>query len=59
MTNWNDVKTAARDPYSRDTRKLCPMISDKDQPAECVTTACAWWDNKWGRCSVFSIACKK
>lgn len=45
--------------YLPTATKICPMMSDVTTPVECIKTKCAWWDGKWGRCSIFSIACKR
>lgn len=58
MKDWNEVKES-KVQYVQPQSKICPMISNIEQAAECVHDACAWFDSKYGRCSIFSLACKK
>lgn len=59
MRDWNDIQKGLPDVYPPIKTKICPIMSDTTQPVECLYTACAWWDGKYGRCAVLSQACKK
>lgn len=61
MKNWADIQEGnhSKTTYIPTYSKICPMISNTDQAAECVHDSCSWYDSKYGRCAVFSIACKK
>lgn len=61
MKDWNEVKENAQKKatYVASTTRICPLLSNTETPAECVTQSCAWWDGKYGRCAVLSQACKK
>ena len=60
MHDWNEIREASnKSHYAPVYNKICPMISNPEIPAECVSKECAWWDGKYGRCAVLSQACKK
>lgn len=45
--------------YVENPKKICPMLFTDTAGVPCQERACAWWDGKYNRCAITSMAFKK